>query len=397
MKKTGLILMSILSLAITLLVAELSLRIVAPVPDPYEDYKSPRLKRYIASQYAPNTHWTTKAEEGLPGISGINRFTTNNMGFRGDYLANPKPPDEFRIFMVGGSTTECLYLDDNQAIHTVLQNELAKLDRSGWTIKVYNAGKSGDRTDDHLSMIVHRLVHLEPDMIIVFAGINDLGTYDFLHFHERELQERLSLSLLVKMTATEFQVPRRLYYFLKVYLPSSPKEAFGEVTLTSNYREKVRIRREAPITNEKLPVNTASYRDNLITIAGVARAHRVRLVYMTQQTTWNSSVDPQAENWQWGLYDPDIGKASRADLGDTALESLNDAMRQVAAEQQIPLYDLRKILPKSTEFFYDDVHFNVRGAQAAGKGLAEFISSRSLLPPRQPDGRSNAFPVARRF
>ncbi len=382
MKKTGLILMSILSLAITLLVAELSLRIVAPVPDPYEDYKSPRLKRYIASQYPPNTHWTTKAEEGLPGISGINRFTTNNMGFRGDYLANPKPPDEFRIFMVGGSTTECLYLDDSQAIHTVLQNELTKLDRSDWTIKVYNAGKSGDRTDDHISMIVHRLVHLEPDMIIVFAGINELGTYDYLHFHERELQERLSLSLLVKMTATEFQVPRRLYYFLKGYLPRSPKEAFGEVTLTSDYREKVRIRREAPMIDEEPPVSTTSYKDNLITIAGVARTHRIRLIYMTQQATWNSGIDPRTEDWQWGLFEPEIGKTHRADRADAALESLNDVMRQVAAEQQIPLYDLRRILPKSTEFFYDDVHFNVKGAQAAGMGLAEFIRSRGLIPVR---------------
>ncbi len=384
MKRAGLILMSILSLILSLIIAELSLRFVAPVPDPFESYKNPRVQQYIVSQYAPNIHWTTTAEVGLPGMSGNNQFTTNNMGFRGDDLVNPKPSGEFRIFMVGGSSTECFYLDDRQAIHAVLQNELAKLDHGGRRIKVYNAGKAGDRTDDHISMIVHRIVHLEPDMIIVFAGINDLGTqggdeaFDYLHVRKRALHERLSLSLLVKMTATEFQVPRRLYV-LRQYL-LSPKERFGEVTLISNHRPLVRVRREAPITNEKPFVSTAPYRDNLITIAGVARGHRVPLVYMTQQTTWNSSVDPQAENWQWMLYDSKIDKTYRADLGDTALESLNDAMRQVAAEQRIPLYDLRRILPKSLEFFYDDVHFNVRGAQVAGKGLAEFISSQRLIP-----------------
>jgi lysophospholipase L1-like esterase len=374
--------MSILSLMISLFIAELSLRFVAPVPDPYEDDKAPRLKQYIVSQYAPNTHWTTKVEQGLPGISGINRFTTNNMGFRGDNLVHPKPADEFRIFMVGGSTTECFYLDDSQAIHAALQNELAKLNHSGWTIKVYNAGRSGDRTYDHISMIVHRLVHLEPNMIIVFAGMNDLGAFDYLHFHERERRERLPLSRLVKMTATEFQVPRRLYYFLRGHLHGNPKDVFGEFTLTSNQRVFVQVRREAPITSEKPVTNTTYYRDNLITIAGVARAHRVRLVFMTQQATWNSSVDPQVENWTWGLYDSRLGKTYRADLADAALESLNDVMRQVAAEQQVPLYDLRKILPKSTEFFYDDMHFNVRGAQTAGKGLAGFIGERRLIPLR---------------
>ena len=57
-------------------------------------------------------------------MKGPNVFTTNNMGFRGDELTMPKPANEFRIFMVGGSTTECLYLDDSKALTRVLQNEL---------------------------------------------------------------------------------------------------------------------------------------------------------------------------------------------------------------------------------------------------------------------------------
>src|SRR5437870_8412492 len=357
-KRAGLILVSVLSLTMSLLIAELGLRLVAPVPDPTESDK--RFRHYIVSQWAPYTHWIISVEEGLPGVSGIIRFNTNNMGFRGSDLVIPKPPDEFRIFMVGGSTTECFILDDSQAINAVLQNELGKLEHSGRTIKVYNAGRAGDKTVDHIAMIAHRLVHLEPDMIIVFAGINDLRPYDYLHLYNKQ-RERLSFSRLVVLASTEFQVPRRLYYLLSRY-----QRPFGAVTAVSHVKEMVRIRRKAPLANEIPADNTAPYRDNLITIAGVARAHGVRLVYMTQQETWNSRVDPQVEQWQWGLYDPGAGKTYRADLEDTALEALNDVMRQVAVNQQIPLYDLRKILPQSTEFFMDDAHFNVRGAQAAG-------------------------------
>ena len=116
----------------------------------------------------------TEPEDGLPGVKGPNVFTTNNMGFRGDELTMPKPANEFRIFMVGGSTTECLYLDDSKAITRVLQNELNQQPLNNLTVKVYNAGKSGDAIDDHCSMIVQRIVQLQHDMIILFAGINDL-------------------------------------------------------------------------------------------------------------------------------------------------------------------------------------------------------------------------------
>ncbi len=39
----------------------------------------------------------------------------------------------------------------------------------------------------------------------------------------------------------------------------------------------------------------------------------------------------------------------------------------------MPLYDLPAHLTKSSDFFYDDVHFNVRGAREAGEGLATLM------------------------
>src|SRR5436190_10910118 len=104
---------NIANLAITLcslfffvLAAEILLRLFLPVPDPYDLAKQspPRLNRYIRSEYSPNFRTTTEAEPGLMGIGPETRsFTTNNMGFRGDPLVTPKPSDEFRVFMIGGS------------------------------------------------------------------------------------------------------------------------------------------------------------------------------------------------------------------------------------------------------------------------------------------------------
>src|SRR5437867_3747247 len=52
----------------------------------------------------------------LPGIVGQTHFTTESHGLRYPReIAVPKPSGTYRIFCVGGSTTECTYLDDEAA------------------------------------------------------------------------------------------------------------------------------------------------------------------------------------------------------------------------------------------------------------------------------------------
>lgn len=362
------------SILATLLVAELALRSFASVPDPYERRKHPlATNAHVRSQFPPNLQLKTEAEDGLPGVHGENRFSTNNMGFRGDGLLIPKPAAEYRIFIVGGSTTESFYLDDEDALSAVLQRELQASSSRELTIKVYGAGKSGDNSDDHISMLTHRIVHLEPDLIVVFSGINDLSAairgYDYLHYEQsRPLQ--FSTGLLLRLMATEFQFGRRFYYLLKRIAPPTEQELLADIRLKSNYRGKVEARRKAPIAGHEPRTDLRSYEDNLLTIVGVAKAHKITLVLMTQQTTWNSTVDPSVDQWQW--FHPG-DSAYRADLMDRAIEFLNNVMRDVARDHNVPLYDLAAQMPKTLQFFYDDVHFNITGARAAGIGLAHVI------------------------
>jgi hypothetical protein len=121
-----------------------------------------------------------------------------------------------------------------------------------------------------------------------------------------------------------------------------------------------------------------------------SRGNHFKIVFMTQQTTWNSTVDPSARTHHWMRYragapiaegaNPGVGFTFREGAMDAAMERLNDTMRSVAAKESVPVYDLAQMLPKSLEFFYDDCHFNVAGASAAGKGLAAFLMAQRLTP-----------------
>lgn len=376
MKKYAGLMISIVTLLVSITVGEFLLRTFVPIPDPYEALKTPgHYIPYIPSQFPPNLRLVIEAEEGLPGVQGENVFSTNNMGFRGDYLASPKPDQEFRIFLVGGSTTECLVVDDSHAINKILQDELTGKIPQGVSVKVYNAGKSGDRSYDHLAMIVHRIVHLQPDLIVVLSGLNDLtasiNNVDYLHYRADSYEAKLTFPTLVKMLATEFELGRRAHYLMSSLTGKTDKQIFEEIPVRTNYREKVKVRMSVPVSNEKPRTDLPAYRRNLKTIEGVARAHGIGLIFMTQPSSWNSSIDPSIRNWHWMTYRG--GKAYSEDFMDAALTSVNNVMLEVSTERGVPVLDLAKSIPKSTEFFIDDVHFNVKGAQEIGTQLASFI------------------------
>jgi len=378
----GNIALVLLSTVVTIIAVEAMLRVVAPIADPYKlNKRRPNVvQTYLRSSFPPNLRVRLSTEEGLPGMDGSETtFSTNNVGLRGDSLAMPKPDDELRVFVVGGSTTETLYLDDRQALTRILQDRLDTI-VSGKRVKVYGAGKSGARSYDHVEMIAHRLVHLDPDALIVFAGINDLRAAmygrNFLMLPPAlgAPDTEWSLTQLLRFAMTEFQLGRRLFSLLK---PDEYRDAVEQITLRSNFRRSVEMRKALPVSASPPRTDVTRYRANLISIVGIARSHGIDLIFLTQATTWNSRVDSAIAKWHWMTGGPD--SAYREEALDQAMEAYNDAVRAVAAEFDVPLLDLARLLPKSGEYFYDDVHFNPRGAETVGARLASFVSENTRL------------------
>ncbi len=384
--------LALLAVVCVVAVAELALRVLSPVANPYDQLASlkPQINQYIRFEYPRNYSASTEVEDGLPGMSGSHSFTTNNMGFRGDSLLDPKPPKEFRIFMVGGSTTECFYIDDQNDLSRVVERELSSVAPPGVVVRVYNAGLSGAASDDHVASISQRIVHFQPDLVVVFCGINDLLRsiyhYDYRHYVEYRPAYRKPW---YKRWSMHLQITRRILLFRQRINPDA-RRLQEQRTLVTNYHPKIRLQRDAPVTDDPPRTDERSYATNLRTLAGIAKANDFELVFMTQQTTWNSAVDPEARNYHWMRYRapaperesdvPETGVTFREDLMDLAMERLNDRMRGVAVEDSVPLYDLARTLPKSLQYFYDDCHFNTLGAATAAQGLAAFMIERRLFP-----------------
>lgn len=90
----------------------------------------------------------------------------NELGFRG------KPPDpshrRIRIVAIGGSTTYGVKVNDDETWPAALEGEL------GERYEVLNLGVPAHGTTEHLAMLAFHVKELQPDIIVLNTGLNDL-------------------------------------------------------------------------------------------------------------------------------------------------------------------------------------------------------------------------------
>jgi lysophospholipase L1-like esterase len=100
---------------------------------------------------------------GTPGGSGL-----NEAGYRGPVAAMPKPPGEYRVCMLGGSTLVEGTPQIGRLVERLFQMEGMS------RVKVYNFGVVSSVSGQELAKIVFELSDLQPDLIVMYNGANDL-------------------------------------------------------------------------------------------------------------------------------------------------------------------------------------------------------------------------------
>ena len=102
------------------------------------------------------------------------KSNVNSYGFKGPEFSSDKPIDTYRIFLVGGST---MWGSGNYSDETTISGILQKIfdkQKLETNIEVINAGMSGANSVTEFTLIKERLVDLQPDLIIIYDGWNDL-------------------------------------------------------------------------------------------------------------------------------------------------------------------------------------------------------------------------------
>jgi len=276
-----------------------------------------------------------------------------------------KPASTFRILALGGSTTREAELKQDDRYPAVLERILQE--RYPKTrIEVLNGGMDWYTTE-------HALIHYafwardwNPDLVIFFEGINDL--------YRSCTPPALAVG--------EYKSDYSHYYGPIIRAYHTPM--FGSGLLARITRHWYPgLRRQAEPTDVPLEVfqSTAAHQRNMRTLIRLVRADGKPIVIGTQASLFRADLAPEEIKVLWfgrKLCLQDNKYPSHTSFM-RAMKKVNDTIRRIAQEEGVPLADIDVAVPKTLEYFSDDVHSTPKGARVVAETMADAIIRAKYL------------------
>jgi lysophospholipase L1-like esterase len=321
-----------------------------------------------------------------PGVHGMKSFTINRLELRGSM-----PPKEreraYRVIAIGGSTTLCPALADNETWPDVLTQEI-DASQSGHRMWVGNAGVNGKNTVDHLVVLQWLPGTVKADMWIFLVGVNDLsptlayqgGPTQAVFEKAAGYQGELPAGTLWR---SWYPYYRRLQLFRMIrgaVLPLQQRFFPRNIDRPFRITPLRAARAAAPVVPlPDLHIGLEEYRGRLLALAARCKTIQVRCLFVTQPSLWRSDLSPAEKELLWlgwvGSVDKPKGFVSPGDLAH-AMDAYNRVLLEVCQENGLECFDLASRVPKETSAFYDDVHFNEAGARLVAQSLKQYLLSR---------------------
>jgi lysophospholipase L1-like esterase len=348
------LLLSFASLFVTLALIEVGLRIYA---------QTMASRRWIV-EYSRS--WDTVPSEFLrytthPYFSHVlnpafrskdGRDRHNRLGFRGEEIENDKPEGVFRIFCLGASTTYTTAVDGYQKAYPAQLERILREVYHHPNVEVINAGVPAYTSLDSLLNLQLRILPLQPDLIVVYHGINDLAARlvppdqyrpDFTGY-------RSDWSPGDRDTPHRWWHHSRLAYVLAVQMGIIPQQkvGYGLIPNTSS------------LTIEDLKRNPPIYFEtNLDRMVLLARHSNAKIMF----STFAYSQD---------FNDPFL---------KTGVLENNQVVQRIGEQLEVPVFDFSSQMPKDREYWDDAIHVNERGAERKAELFAQFIETAFLNDP----------------
>ncbi len=335
-------------LALTLLAGELGLRLLWT--NPY--YGEAAEIAHVVRISHGNSDQIIRRDAIDPALAPV-RFRTSDRGYIQPARRFHKP--DWTIAFVGGSTTECMAVEES-ARFPALVSQL--LEAKGKRVNVLNSGKSGNSIHDALRNLVDHIFDDEPDVVVVMHVANDVGFLAALGSYRRQTAAHSGARLGLRWVLQELSAHLSLVGLARRSATSVALDARWD-----HLTERGRLQVKDP----------GPYVARLRATTQVIRAFGAVPVLMTEPLASAGGVLSPA----W------------ADLD--AHERFNGLVRKVAAEEGAVLIDLAAEIAKLPSWnepmrlFYDGMHVTDAGSRA----YAQIIAS-------QLDGLSDRVGAARR-
>jgi lysophospholipase L1-like esterase len=369
--RPGLVYLLVLA-GLTLAAAEGLLRVFYPAPTRHYVWP-PNLR----VEFAPT-------DAATPGIAGRGRFWTNSLGLRSD---EPFVDARRVVYVLGGSTAADLYLDQEEAWVSLVQEGLNRAPGQPRTWV-------GNLARPSLASL-HNLIHFDrllpelprADLLVDLVGVNDLqlalkSSYLDAPTPETHLAWAFALRPPDGGAASRLATVRAARFTWQTWRQA--RVGFVQTRDAEGYAQLRRCRQTAPASHlvDELPLlepALAEYRRNLAALAERARAYGAPLMFLTQPTLWAEEMGPaeQARLLAGGLGPIKTWCTRQRYYSPRALaagmRAFNDVLRDVCRAPGMICRDLAAAVPRRAEYFYDDMHLSEAGARFVAERVVAWI------------------------
>lgn len=284
---------------------------------------------------------------------------------------NHDNPDK-KIFFIGGSTIECLYVNENNRFPVLVEQIIEE--KTGKFINVYNAGFSGNSSIHSLDILLNKIIPMDPDVIVISHAMND---WAILAFDQTYWPVGTSRSELITINDYFPNIKEESFIgyikgMIRLVFPHIYQKLFEikEKIINQSINDKEIDEwagRRHLLQNRDLDFMQKQFRWALQLLVVTAKTYDIQLVLMTQANRFKESPDE-------GIIEsmaPVLNSGITYEVFKEEYDIFNDIVRDIAKINEIPLIDLATLVPQDKEYMYDVMHYNDNGSKFVSKIIAE--------------------------
>jgi len=302
----------------------------------------------------------------------------NSLGFRGEEISALKPDGEFRIVCLGGSTTYTAMIKDYQLTYPyLLEKELNT--RNYKNVRVVNAGASAYSSWESLINFQFRVLDLDPDMIIVYHGINDIHARlvwpPEAYKGDNSGSKSVTFSRIFMPSILEYSTLFRFFMIRAGWVTPhyTLSRTFDQRHYTSFSGMFDRQKRKGAYPSgifkrtsafKMLKINRPRYFErNIENIIEIAKQKKVIAVLATFAYSGLFKDEPRVSSPEYVF----------------AYGEMNGVLKELAKHLDVHLFDFYAAFPKEHRYYIDGRHVSVEGSKLKAKLFADYIITTGLL------------------
>ncbi|MBU4231546.1 MAG: SGNH/GDSL hydrolase family protein [Proteobacteria bacterium] len=287
---------------------------------------------------------------------------------------------DLTIAFLGGSTTECVYVDEDNRFPYLVGRLLER--QTHLKVNSYNAGRSGNNTLHCLNVLLNKVVNLKPDIVVLMENINDLAILMYDKTYWNDHPSRSPLMEKPPNFKTVGQDLEQTFHLVRdLTFPNLARELkklspFGRQGKGDEFHG---VRGKKITIDQDLLVREFSL--NLQTFINICRAREITPVLMTQPSRLTESPDPLIRKLMGSL---EVSQGITYAEFKAAFDRLNQAIRDVGAQNQVLVIDLAREIPPVKENICDVAHFNDQGSRLVAARIAAGLIPVVKSLPKKP-------------